>query len=223
MNTIFQQIHSDALWYGQVQRTGLLLRPFLYFYSIVPINSLFSLTIHRFGFWVNHRFGATHKGIFFRAFLKSIYWLGKYLSVIFLKIEIDENAELGPAIWLSNKGNILLGLRVIGKQCIINQNVTIGYGIGTGQKMGRPQLGDRIWIGTNSVIHGGITIGSGVLIMPDSVVGKNIPPNCIVGGNPARIVARNVDITDRAIFAKYAGTKSKIFPIVKQGVLYKKH
>lgn len=212
MRRLFRQLYADVLWYEQVQATTPLVRPFLLLCLFVPLGSLFGLMIHRFGFWVNHRFGKIHEGSYLRAVLKFYYWLGRYLLVVFRKIEIEENSEFGSKIWLSNKGNLLLGAKKIGKQCIINHNVTIGYGFGAGQKMNRPELGDRIWIGPNTVIHGGIIIGSGVLIMANSVVGKNIPDNCIVGGNPARIIARNVNITDRVLFKEYAEQDYPFFP-----------
>lgn len=47
-------------------------------------------------------------------------------------------------------------------------------------------------IGSNSTILAGITIGEGALIGAGSVVTKNVPPNMIVAGNPARIL-RKVD------------------------------
>ncbi len=181
---------------------------------VVPCSSLFSLMVHRFGVWVDHRYGDSYEGGYLRSILKLLYWSGRYISVIFRKIEIEEAAELDSDIWLSNKGNILLGPKQIGKNCIINQNVTIGFGFGVGQEMDRPQLGDWVWVGANSVIHGGIRIGSGVLILPDSVVGKNIPPGCIVGGNPAKIIKRDVTITDSKIFNVYAGPKGPPFPAV---------
>lgn len=47
---------------------------------------------------------------------------------------------------------------------------------------------DDVWIGNNSIILSGITIGKGAIIAAGSVVTKNVSPYSIVGGNPARFI-----------------------------------
>ena len=47
---------------------------------------------------------------------------------------------------------------------------------------------DDVWIGANSTILSGVTIGQGAIVAAGSVVTKNIPPYAIVGGNPARVI-----------------------------------
>jgi acetyltransferase-like isoleucine patch superfamily enzyme len=37
-------------------------------------------------------------------------------------------------------------------------------------------------------VYGGITIGSNVIVAPNSVVFKDVPSNCVVAGNPAKII-----------------------------------
>jgi serine O-acetyltransferase len=51
-----------------------------------------------------------------------------------------------------------------------------------------PTIGDNVTVGANAVIIGDITIGNNVIIGAGSVVTKSIPDNCIVVGNPARIL-----------------------------------
>ncbi len=50
------------------------------------------------------------------------------------------------------------------------------------------EIGDNVWIGGNSVINPGVTIGNNVVIAAGSVVVKNVPDNMVVGGNPAHII-----------------------------------
>lgn len=45
-----------------------------------------------------------------------------------------------------------------------------------------------VWIGTYSVVLGGVTIGDGAVIAANSVVNKDVPPYAIVGGTPAKII-----------------------------------
>jgi acetyltransferase-like isoleucine patch superfamily enzyme len=52
-------------------------------------------------------------------------------------------------------------------------------------------IGRRVWIGSRSLILKGITIGDGSIVGALSVVTRNVPPNCVVAGNPAKIVREN--------------------------------
>ena len=47
---------------------------------------------------------------------------------------------------------------------------------------------DNVWVGANSIILPGVTIGKGSIISANSVVTKNIPPSVVAGGNPAVII-----------------------------------
>ena len=51
-------------------------------------------------------------------------------------------------------------------------------------------IGEDVWICTDSTILKGVTIGSGSIIAASAVVTKNVPSNCIVAGNPAKIVKK---------------------------------
>lgn len=49
-------------------------------------------------------------------------------------------------------------------------------------------IGDNVWIGEMVCIMPGVKIGKGCIIGANAVVTKNIPPYCVVGGNPAKII-----------------------------------
>lgn len=57
-------------------------------------------------------------------------------------------------------------------------------------------IGENCWIGTNVRICKGVTIGDNSIVAACSVVTKDVPANCIVAGNPAKIVKQNIDIDD---------------------------
>lgn len=58
---------------------------------------------------------------------------------------------------------------------------------------------DNVWIGRNSIINKGVTIGENSIVAAGSVVTKDVPPNCIVGGNPAKVVKTDIDKEPRLI------------------------
>lgn len=47
-------------------------------------------------------------------------------------------------------------------------------------------IGNNVWVGANCVIVAGVTIGDGAVIAAGSVVTRDVPPNEIWGGTPAR-------------------------------------
>ena len=49
-------------------------------------------------------------------------------------------------------------------------------------------IGDNVWIGGGVTIVPGVTIGDNVVIGAGSVVTKSFPDNCLIAGNPARII-----------------------------------
>jgi acetyltransferase-like isoleucine patch superfamily enzyme len=95
---------------------------------------------------------------------------------------------------------------VIGKGCLIAANCQIIDG--NGHDLSFPNVEDRlntkgiskpviiedyVWIGANSIILPGVTIGRGSVISANSVVVKDVPPMVVAGGNPAVIIKEYSD------------------------------
>lgn len=49
-------------------------------------------------------------------------------------------------------------------------------------------IGDDVWVGANVIVLPGITIAAGSIIAAGSVVTKNVEPNVVVGGIPAKVI-----------------------------------
>ena len=49
---------------------------------------------------------------------------------------------------------------------------------------------DNVFIGMNSIILTGVHIGKGAIIGAGSVVTKDVPENCIAGGNPCVVIKK---------------------------------
>lgn len=52
---------------------------------------------------------------------------------------------------------------------------------------------DDCWLGTNVVICPGVTIAKGSIVGANAVVTKDVPPYCVVAGNPAKVIGRRLD------------------------------
>lgn len=59
----------------------------------------------------------------------------------------------------------------------------------------------NVWIGANSVVLPGVTIGENSVIGAGSVVTKDIPSNVVAVGNPCRVV-REINERDREFYYK---------------------
>lgn len=65
------------------------------------------------------------------------------------------------------------------------------FGHETALKLGRPlRLARGCFVGNNCVIAGGITIGEGAIIAPNTFVNRDVPPNTLIAGNPAKVQRR---------------------------------
>jgi acetyltransferase-like isoleucine patch superfamily enzyme len=51
-------------------------------------------------------------------------------------------------------------------------------------------IGRDVWIGAHAVILQGVTIGDGAVVAANATVTHDVPPNAVVGGTPARIIAQ---------------------------------
>lgn len=98
--------------------------------------------------------------------------------------KIGKNFKLG----YGGLGVVIHSNTIIGNNCQINQNVTIGRNFGDKNV---PIIGNDVYIGAGSVVFGEITIGDNVIIGSNSLVNRSIPSNCTVVGNPMRIVETN--------------------------------
>lgn len=87
-------------------------------------------------------------------------------------VRIGDNCMLGPGVHIYTATHpIDATLRTRG----------IEYGIPV-------SIGNNVWIGGRAIINPGVTLGDNVVVASGSVVVKDVPANCVVAGNPARII-----------------------------------
>lgn len=104
--------------------------------------------------------------------------------------QIPVSGSIGEGFYIGHFGTIVMNSEAkIGKNCNIAHSTTIGRA-SRGRLEGSPSIGDHVWIGTGSVIVGNITIGSNVLIAPNTFVNMDVPDNSIIIGNPGKIIPK---------------------------------
>lgn len=96
--------------------------------------------------------------------------------------------NVGGGLVIQHGHSMRLGASHVGRNLQIWHNVTVGKERSGGSL---PVIGDNVKICTGAVVLGGITIGNNVVIGACTVVVKSVPDNCVVVGNPARIVKRD--------------------------------
>lgn len=149
-----------------------------------------------------------------------------------------------PIIQQAEKAGVLLGkdneiqskfweraepyLITIGNNCQITLGVKI-FTHGGGKVVrhisknfdvfGKVRIGNNVYIGNNSLIMPGVTIGDNVLVAAGSVVTHSVPDNVVVGGNPARILCSLEEYYQRNL--TYNTDTKGLSPKEKKNVLIK--
>jgi serine acetyltransferase len=114
----------------------------------------------------------------------------KLITDLMLGCEIPASTKIGKGFVIHHGRALVLNKNVvIGNKVTLKQNTTIGNKESlTGEDLGSPIIEDNVTVGPNSVIIGPIVIGKNAIIGAGSVVVKDVPPNGIVAGNPAKLV-----------------------------------
>ncbi len=117
------------------------------------------------------------------------------------KVCVEENAELKLGTgYMNYSSNIECFKSIeIGNNVCISENVQIrdsdNHTIkGKENDVTKPIIiKDNVWIGMGAIILKGVTIGEGAIIAAGAVVNKDVPPHCLVGGVPAKVIKENVE------------------------------
>jgi putative colanic acid biosynthesis acetyltransferase WcaB len=107
-----------------------------------------------------------------------------------LNIELPWSLKAGSGLRLEHGHALVInGESRLGKNVILRHSTTIGNKrLQNSTYSDCPRIGDNVDIGVHVCIIGPIEIGDNVTIGAGSIVTKNIPSNCVVVGNPARII-----------------------------------
>jgi len=133
-----------------------------------------AVVVFRFGHWTLGQPKWT------RVVLDPLYMVANALIQILWGIEISRHAHIGPGLGIGHFGGITVSAdAVIGKDCCLSQNTTIGQ-----EGEGTPVIGDDVYIAPGARLFGRIRIGNNVKIGANAVIHKDIPDNAIVAMAP---------------------------------------
>ena len=118
--------------------------------------------------------------------------LAKAGSYIGLKSEIKSI----PVFPHGLNGIFISGGAIIGKNCVIFQQVTIGSNTLSGSNEGAPVLGDNVYIGAGAKIIGNVKIGDNCRIGANAVVFNDLLDNSVAVCAPTRIIQKK-DLDNR--------------------------
>lgn len=110
-----------------------------------------------------------------------------WLYRVFLGLKVGEQTSFALMVML----DVMFPEKIsVGRNTVIGYNTTIlahEYLIKE-YRLGPVVIGSEVMIGANSTILPGVTIGDGSIVSAGTLVHKDVPPGCFVGGNPMRVI-----------------------------------
>lgn len=118
----------------------------------------------------------------------------QFYSGVRLEVENGGIIRIGKGTYL-NRNTVVVARKLveIGRNCRIAWDVVIMdsdlHAIHGRTLVDKPVIiEDNVWIGCRSIVLKGVRVGTGAIIAAGSVVTKDVPPNTIVGGVPAKVI-----------------------------------
>jgi serine O-acetyltransferase len=118
-----------------------------------------------------------------------IFFLGWRKMKFKYGFDISYRATIGKGLYIGHFGGIVIhGDAVLGEYCNLSQGMTIGV-LNRGKNTGVPTIGDRVFMGPNCVILGGIIIGNEVLVGANAVVTFDVADKAVVAAPLATVIS----------------------------------
>lgn len=135
----------------------------------------------------------------------SVIWAPRQLSIgndvyVGKNVTIQVDGEIGDSVLIANAVGIVGRTDHEVNEVGVPIRAATWVGDAPSALSHTTRIGSDVWIGYGAVILSGITIGDSSIVAAGSVVTKNVPPNSIVAGSPARVIKHRFTDDD---FAKH--------------------
>ena len=136
--------------------------------------------------------------------IKRIIYKEKADAKTYIKYLRNKGMKIGENLFIPDLNSVIIDetrpwLIEIGNDVVITAGVSIlthGYDLSVLRNYygelygssGKVVIGNNVFIGIKSTILKGVTIGDNVIIGANSLVNKDVPNNCVVAGNPAKVI-----------------------------------
>jgi serine O-acetyltransferase len=128
-------------------------------------------------------------GALHRAGLRPVSRLVYFLNCVVFGADLAPSAEIGPGLALPHPVGVAFSPVKIGCRARLMGGVRLGGGgFDDTTRDGLPTLGDDCYVFDGAKIFGPVMIGDRVVVGTNSVVSRDVPSDVIVLGNPARVV-----------------------------------
>ena len=109
-------------------------------------------------------------------------------------IHVGENVFINSGCKMQDQGGIYIGDNVLigHNACLLTLNHAKEPENRADMYPAPIHIGDKAWLGSNVTVLPGVTIGEGAIVAAGAVVTKDVAPNTIVGGIPAKFI-KNVE------------------------------
>lgn len=122
--------------------------------------------------------------------------LKNWIYRTFLRMKVGQDSAVALMVMV----DIMFPEKIsIGRNTVIGYNTTIlahEYLVDE-YRLGEVKIGSRVMIGANTTLLPGIEIGDGATVAAGSVVIKDVPAGCFVGGNPAKLIYTKEQMEER--------------------------
>mgnify|MGYP000008767142 CR=1 FL=1 len=114
--------------------------------------------------------------------------------------------DIAPDVRLSFKARIdktnPKGVSIGEKTMVTFDAIVLSHDYASRRHAAKTRIGTHCFIGCASIIMPNVTIGDHVIVAAGSVVTKDVPSNSIVAGNPAKIIASDIQTIEYGMMAE---------------------